>query len=211
MIEATLAVKMGDSWIRDILLKHRVTIKFLGWLPPDEENGRGKSLIEIRGKEDDVREIPEALQENPFICKLQISKVGKASILGAIEVNHCAICRAMQGTDCFLTHGVTTEDGSLLLKIMAGERKNLRNFISKLEEDGCQVRIISIRDPEKEDLLTERQEEILRTAYEMGYFEYPKKVNIKTLAERLGMSISTLSEMLRKSEKKVLEYYFSDK
>ncbi len=211
MIEATLAVKMGESWVRDILLRYKVTIKFLGWLPANEEEGRGKSLIEIRGKEEEVQEIPKALEENPFVCKIQLSKVGKGSILGAIEVNQCSICRAIQGTDCFLTHGVTTEDGSLLLKIMAGERKSLRDFVSKLEEDGCDIKIISLRDPEKEDLLTERQEEILRTAYEMGYFEYPKKVNIKTLADRLGMSVSTLSEMLRKSEKKVLEYYFSDK
>ena len=211
MIEATLAVNMGESWIRDVLVKHKVTIKFLGWLPESGDSKAGKSLIEIRGKEEDIKSIPDTLKENPFICKLQISKVGKASILGAIEVNNCAICRAVQGTDCFLTHGVTTEDGSLLLKIMAGERKSLRDFIFRLEEDGCEVRIISLRDPEKEDILTERQEEILRTAYEMGYFEYPKKVSIKELAERLNMSISTLSETLRKSEKKVLEYYFSDR
>ncbi len=211
MIEATLAVKMGDSWIRDILLKHKVTIKFLGWLPDSGDGKAGKSLIEIRGKEEEIEDIPDTLKENPFICKLQISKVGKASILGAIEVNNCAICKAVQGTDCFLTHGVTTEDGSLLLKIMAGERKSLRNFILRLEEDDCEVEIISLRDPEKEDILTERQEEILKTAYEMGYFEYPKKISIKELAERLNMSISTLSETLRKSEKKVLRYYFSDK
>jgi predicted DNA binding protein len=211
MIEATLAVNMGDSWIRDILLKHKVTIKFLGWLPDSSDGKAGKSLIEIRGNEKEIKSIPDALKDNPFICKLQISKVGKASILGAIEVNDCAICKAVQGTDCFLTHGVTTEDGALLLKIVAGERKSVRDFIFRLEEDGCKVKIVSLRDPEKEEILTERQEEILRTAYELGYFEYPKKVSIKELAEKLNMSISTLSEMLRKSEKRVLEYYFSDK
>ncbi len=210
MIEATLAVKMTESWIRDILLKYPVTIKFLGWLPSGKNDG-GKSLIEIRGPEDRMLDVSESLRENPFICNIQVSKVGKGSMLGTVELNKCAICKAIPETDCFLTHGVTTEDGSLLLRVMAGERKNLRDFITKLEDGGCEVRIISLRDPEKEDLLTERQEEILRTAYEMGYFEYPKRVNIKTLAERLGMSISTLSEMLRKSEKKVLEYYFSAK
>ena len=210
MIEATLAVKMSESWIRDILLKYPVRIKFLGWIPSEETEG-GKSLVEIRGPEDAVADVSQSLKDNPFICKIQISKVGKGSILGTVELNKCAICRAIPGTDCFLTHGVTTKDGSLLLRIMTEERANLRRFISKLEEDGCGIRIISLRDPEKEDLLTERQEEILRTAYEMGYFEYPKKVNIKELSERLGMSISTLSEMLRKSERKVLEYYFSAK
>lgn len=210
MIEATLAVKMNESWIRDILLKYPVTIKFLGWMPSEGTEG-GKSLIEIRGSEDAVKNIPQSLKENRFICNIEVSRVSKGSILGTVELNKCAICRAIPGTDCFLTHGVTTEDGSLILRIMAEKRENLRRFISKIEKDGCETRIISLRDPEKEDLLTERQEEILKTAYELGYFEYPKRINIKELSERLGMSISTLSEMLRKSEKKVLEYYFSAK
>ena len=209
MIEATLSVRLGDSWIKDILVKHDVTIKFLGWMPASEKPG-GKSLIEIRGKES-PDDISSTVQDNPFVCRVQMSKVGKDSILGEIETSRCSICKAMVGTDCFLTNGTTMSDGSLLLTVMSSDRKSIRDFVEKLESDGCDVAVNSIRDPENEGVLTERQEEILRSAYEMGYFEYPKKINIKELSGHLGLSISTLSETLRKSEKKVIEYYLSGK
>lgn len=210
MIEATLSIRLGDSWIKDLLMKHDVTIKFLGWMPASDSVG-GKSLVEIRGDSKTIEDVPEALRESPFICRIELSKVGKESMLGEVEVNKCSICKAISGSDCFLTYGVTTGDGSLILTVLSSERKNIRDFISKLEEDGSEVTILSIRDPEKEDILTERQEVVLRTAYELGYFEYPKKISIKELSEHLNLSISTLSETLRKSEKKVLEHYFSGK
>ncbi len=209
MIEATLSVRLGESWIKDILLRHEISIKFLGWMPSSESPG-GKSLIEIRGKEN-LEEITSTISENPFVCRVEMSRVGKDSILGEIETSRCSICKAMVGTDCFLTNGTTMSDGSLLLTVMAADRKGIREFVEKLEGDGCEVRINSIRDPGKEDVLTERQEEILRSAYDLGYFEYPKKINIKELAQQMGLSISTLSETLRKSEKKVIEYYLSGK
>jgi len=209
MIEATLSVRLGESWIKDILVTHDISIKFLGWMPAGENPG-GKSLIEIRGKEN-PEDISYTLSQNPFVCKVQMSKVGKDSILGEIETSRCSICKAMVGTDCFLTNGTTMSDGSLLLTVMSADRSGIRDFVDKLEKDGCDVRVNSIRDPEKEGVLTERQESILRSAYELGYFEYPKKISIKELSEHLGLSISTLSETLRKSEKKIIEYYLSGK
>ncbi len=210
MIEATLSVRLGESWIKDILLKHEVTIKFLGWMPDTDKPG-GKSLIEIKGNEKDLGSVSNTLNDNRFICKIEMSKVGRESLLGEVKVNQCSICKAIVGSDCFLTYGTTTGDGSLLLTVVSADRKNIREFIDKLENDDCEVSVISIRDPEKEDILTERQEVILRSAYELGYFEYPKKISIKELSEHMNLSISTLSETLRKSEKKVLEYYLSGK
>ena len=210
MIEATLSIRLGESWIKDILARHDVTIKFLGWMPATDKPG-GKSLVEIRGERETIDDVPGTLKDNPFICRIEMSKVGKESMLGEVEVNKCSICKAIAGSDCFLTYGTTTGDGSIILTVVSSERKNIREFISKLEEDGSEVTIISIRDPEKEDILTERQEVVLRAAYELGYFEYPKKISIKDLSEHLNLSISTLSETLRKSEKKVLDYYFSGK
>ncbi len=210
MIEATIGVNLGESWIRDIVIKHPITIKFLGWMPSRDHRG-GKSLIEIKGSKPTLDTVSEALKENPFICHIQLSKSGKQSILGEVEVNSCAICRAIVGTDCFLTSGTTTDGGDLLLTIVSSDRSEIKKFIDSLEKDDCRVEVLSIRDSEKDELLTERQEEVLRKAYEMGYFEYPKRITIKDLSKALDMSISTLSEMLRKGEKKILEYYLSGK
>ena len=39
---------------------------------------------------------------------------------------------------------------------------------------------------------------------EKGYFDYPKKMDINSLANLLGISKPTLSEILRRGQKKIL-------
>ena len=56
--------------------------------------------------------------------------------------------------------------------------------------------------------LTETEYYILLKAYNMGYFDWPKKIRLETLAKELGVSRSTALEHLRKSIKKLLDMYF---
>ena len=41
--------------------------------------------------------------------------------------------------------------------------------------------------------LTARQEQIAKIALEMGFFEFPKKINLEELSSRLGISTGNLS------------------
>jgi predicted DNA binding protein len=64
------------------------------------------------------------------------------------------------------------------------------------------------RDGEPEppdDGLTNRQREALRTAYEPGYFEVPRRVSLQDLATELGISASSASERLRRAQTQLLE------
>ncbi len=54
------------------------------------------------------------------------------------------------------------------------------------------------------ELLTERQQEVLRFAVERGYYENNKKITIKDLAEEMGISRSTFGGHLQQSEKAIL-------
>jgi len=56
--------------------------------------------------------------------------------------------------------------------------------------------------------LTGRQEEIIRIALDKGYFDCPKKTSIRELSRMFGISKSTLSEVLRLGQKKIIKSYF---
>ncbi|MFC7138347.1 helix-turn-helix domain-containing protein [Halosimplex aquaticum] len=53
--------------------------------------------------------------------------------------------------------------------------------------------------------LTDRQLEVLRTAYEMGYFEQPRGANATEIADELGVSPSTVTEHLLAAQSKLLQ------
>lgn len=52
--------------------------------------------------------------------------------------------------------------------------------------------------------LTERQLEVLETAHEMGYYEYPRGANATEVAAALGICPSTLAEHLAAAQTKLL-------
>jgi predicted DNA binding protein len=55
-----------------------------------------------------------------------------------------------------------------------------------------------------EENFSNRQKEVLLTAYEAGYYEWPRVVSGQELADELGISQPTLSEHLRSTERKLL-------
>ena len=63
----------------------------------------------------------------------------------------------------------------------------------------------------EEELLTENQEKIVRTAYERGYYDFPKRIGVKELADMFDISTATLSEILRRGQRKIIESYFEKK
>ena len=55
-----------------------------------------------------------------------------------------------------------------------------------------------------------RQEQITRMAFERGYFDFPRKTDLKELADIFGISTSTLSEILRKGQRRIMAGYFTE-
>jgi PAS domain S-box-containing protein len=70
----------------------------------------------------------------------------------------------------------------------------------------------TVRDLRKaaDDRLTERQTAVLRTAYLMGYFEWPREHTAEEVAERMDITSATLHYHLRSAERGFLELFFED-
>lgn len=55
------------------------------------------------------------------------------------------------------------------------------------------------------DGLTDRQRVAVRTAYELGYFEIPRRASLDDVAAELGITASSLSERLRRAQTELVE------
>jgi hypothetical protein len=57
--------------------------------------------------------------------------------------------------------------------------------------------------------LTEKQRQVLKTAYDSGYYDVPRKINSEKLAKSMKLVKSTVVEHLRKTEKYLLDNIFA--
>ncbi|WP_247729832.1 helix-turn-helix domain-containing protein [Halovivax limisalsi] len=58
--------------------------------------------------------------------------------------------------------------------------------------------------------LTDRQREVLEMAFEMGYYDWPRRHTGSEIADRLGISSATFSEHISAAERKLLAAIFED-
>jgi predicted DNA binding protein len=85
----------------------------------------------------------------------------------------------------------------------------VKALLELLEKGKIQHRIVSVTDAKVAlhsplDCLTEKQRNVLVTAFECGYYDLPRKTSSKELAKKLNLKSPTLVEHRRKAERRVL-------
>ncbi|ELZ10701.1 bacterio-opsin activator HTH domain-containing protein [Halovivax asiaticus JCM 14624] len=113
-------------------------------------------------------------------------------------------------------HRYVADDGELTLVFHAESFDQLQDVMGDLRERFPSVDVRRLLQPPLEGTpddgvfvnrgkLTDRQREVLETAYENGYFERPRGANASELAAELGISQSTFTEHLVTAQRKLLD------
>jgi len=102
---------------------------------------------------------------------------------------------------------VCLPDGGIRVSVLATE-ETLAEALAAIPP-GIDVELETLREyrPDRRRLLsslTGRQQEVLRTATELGYYDVPRKATYEDIGEELGLSPVTVGEHLRKIEAAVL-------
>lgn len=102
---------------------------------------------------------------------------------------------------------VDSDAGSVRV-VEAGCVTELRRVVTKMREvSSVTIEEVGGYDPESDRLyagLTERQQQVLRTALERGYYDVPRDVTYEDIARDLDCSASTVGQHLRRIEATVL-------
>jgi len=206
MIEAVLRITLPCSWVVQITSAQGAVVNLVEQKPV--EGGLLHTLAEIDPGDADPNAIVETLRRNPYITDLETIVPPKGKILATLQVRDCHACSTLANSDCFLTDATATEAGRLEWRILAPKRSSVEGLVRSLKARGLDVELAAIRTAKGGGSLTDRQDQVLSLAYKLGYFEFPKKINLSQLAKKLGVAKSTLSEILRTGEEKILHTYF---
>jgi predicted DNA binding protein len=123
-----------------------------------------------------------------------------------VKENDPWVLNTLIKTELLFTYPIVVKDAKLNVDIIA-QRKRVDSFLNELEKRKIQVEIRSIGHYQKEIVLSNQQKQILKKAYNLGYFEIPRRISLTNFAKKLEISPSALSESLRRINKKLAQNF----
>ncbi|MFB6126776.1 MAG: helix-turn-helix domain-containing protein [Halolamina sp.] len=130
-------------------------------------------------------------------------------------------CEVVESLGCPVDDiSVDGDTGTLHISLYLSDVAALRSVVDDLDSmaGGVELRYL-VRDGEADEAdevlvdrgrLTDRQREVIETAYRMGYFEYPRESNAETVADELGVGVSTFAEHLAAAQSRLLTELFTE-
>lgn len=206
MMEAVISLKIPQNWMSEISEKHPVTVKVLDRVPYSE---RGvKDLVEIAGPADIMDEVLKDIRNNSLVSHVETTVTERGKIIGAVTTSRCDICRILTDADVFLISAETKSGGKVEWTLVLSDKEVLKDIFDHLKKKGVVAELVKLTKIDDKESLTERQDKIAHVAFERGYFDYPKRISLRELARMFDVSPSTLSEILRKGQRKIVLDYF---
>jgi predicted DNA binding protein len=132
---------------------------------------------------------------------------GKSSVW--LESQGCQVCNTILAHGAFLVSGKSMQNNIITYSFLVPTPQAYKGILADLEKAGHKAKILKIgKFVQQIDVLTENQERIFWLALKSGFFDYPRQIGLSELAAKLGISSATLSEIMRRGTRRLLEHYF---
>lgn len=204
MIEALLNIRIPELWVTPVSEKHDIKLS----CQIGGHSGKvGWGLATISGDDNTFDQILDEVRHHPSVGAVKIKDRKEGSLSFIVDVVRCKACEALIRSKAFMVFPVDIYKGRMKWLLITDNNKTIGKISDRLEEHGCDVKIERVTALGGKGVLTERQEEIIRAAFSSGYFDYPRRTDTENLAKKLNISASTLSEVLRAAQRRILGQY----
>jgi hypothetical protein len=189
------------------LFSHLKSIELLHFLRQDSEGFAAIWRVELNDPSLSAKDIPLA----GLLSEIQILEQEKTGAYTIFVRGGPILSTALSSlgvTDGYLFPPLAIRDGKIRLTFL-GSSKDVSNLLEKMEAAEIHYKVVLLSDaafgPDSIiNQLTEKQHDVLTTAYRLGYYDIPRRINSNQLAEKLKIANSTLVEHLRKAERRLL-------
>ena len=144
----------------------------------------------------DVVQILEREKEGSFVCFMKGRMQRQFSrVMGIINRG-------------YLSYPYEIRDGRLKIGFL-GNTRVIKGFLGTIARAGLHYKVLSLTDARFSSSsplskLTTMQQKVILSAFELGYYDLPRKVDSRTLAKRLNIAEPTLVVHRRKAERTLL-------
>ncbi len=207
-----VSLKLEDeSVFREIARRNDATITVLDC---KDLNRRDTAfLLDVSSPSGKANDVIADLRRKGVINRAYTGEAGErpSRSLSVAVLKRPGSCQAVLDSGAFcLDCPIGGSEGDGRWRLLIRDSEQLRNLLAGLVDLGIRASVVEMSEMERKEPLTQRQSEILAKAISMGYFEFPRKFSLTELSRRLGIRPSTLSQLLRAAESKVMAGYMSE-
>ena len=138
-----------------------------------------------------------------------VTKVSNHYYLAIILNNNCRFAQLIAESGVFMIRAIPYDDYVTEWHLLAPNNMMITKLVERIRQFGYGVEKCQSTNLEAEGTLTPKQYEVLRYAFEKGYYDVPKRISTEELAAQFGLSKSTVSVIIRSAERKVISLFFS--
>lgn len=195
-----LKIRHRGCWSE--LTKNYPTVKMTA-LTTQRESDTCSTVLQITGESTEIRNLLLKLREHADIGDFLLKEISQEATIRLVCL--CTpIIDLIQKFAYIKPDGVVYKDGFEYWEVMPFSKDSSKKLIEELKSYH-DFEVIGVGKAEITSL-TKRQKEIIRTAFELGYYDFPRKITLTHLSEKLNMSPPALSEILRTAHKKIVPY-----
>lgn len=170
-----------------------------------EDDGTGNvSQIEVESQLDEDRlDTIDSVEDWEFVTEKEDTYLYILEVR-ALEMPESA---AIDHEDLVGMCDPTVSDRGMLLSLV-GSQEAIRDMLRNFEATGVTPDLHKLGEYEGGqrtlDALTDRQLEIIQTAYDMGFYEVPRETSVEEIADEIGIESGTVAEHLQRAERNLL-------
>lgn len=149
----------------------------------------------------------EAMREHPSVRDYELLETAEQRVLGKYETTDIDLYEFVEASSLTIEFPVDVREGWYEFDL-TGTREELDRLRGMLDASPLSYELQSLVESNtSEELLTNRQQEVLEAAVRNGYFEVPRECTLEELAATLDADKSTVSTVLRRGEGRILKQF----
>ena len=208
MIEAKLEITAEAYYSCDLTRRIPVRVDLVSINGP-----LGFGIITSRtGAQKPIEEYVKALKKSTSITEVRVTHEGPDQYWTEVvhQLEKKSIHETILESGCMSRLPIVIENGTQIHHLLAPDQDAFRLAFDTLRKRFSRVRILNVSRTAEGFLgppLTKKQVDAIKLAISKGYYEIPRRTDVRQLAEKLKIRRVAMQERLRRAERTIMNQF----
>jgi len=155
-----------------------------------------------------VGDCAASIRDHPAVAESTVVQRADCGVTLQVESSDPVLLSAAHESETPLSYPIDVHGGEAVVDVVS-THGTVSAFGEQLHGAGLDFDVGYVQpDHETRQVLTDRQQEVVLSAAEHGYYETPRQCSLTELADELGVAKSTCSGTLQRAEAALVEHFF---